>query len=180
MHETDRKLVVQVSALLREHGLSLSLAESCTGGLIADMITNIPGASAFFDSSFVTYSYSAKEEVLGVRKVTIVKEGAVSEDAAREMAEGIRRLRRTDFALSATGNLGPVTQEDKEIGVVFFSVASRHGTASARLEFSGDRRAIKELAAAAGIRFLLEQILVQMGSPTSTVPPGEPQTGGKR
>lgn len=164
MHEADRKLVEQLSALLGERGLSLAVAESCTGGLIADMITNVPGASEFFDSSFVTYSNGAKEEVLGVHKVTIVKEGAVSEETARQMAEGVRRMRRTDFALAATGNLGPTGQEDKKIGLVFFSVASRHETVSVRMEFSGKRRAVKEQAAAAALRFLWEQILMTVGT----------------
>lgn len=170
---------MQVSALLCEHRLSLAVAESCTGGLIADMITNVPGASEFFDSSFVTYSYSAKEQVLGVHKVTIVKDGAVSEETARQMAEGVRRIRRTDFALSATGNLGPTGLEGKEIGIVFFSVASPRETASLRMEFSGDRRSIKEQAATAGLRFLLERILLWAGSRT-WMGPTEPQyKGGK-
>ncbi|MGE5894419.1 MAG: CinA family protein [bacterium] len=158
MHKDIEPFLKQLSDLFRERRLTLSVAESCTGGLIADMITDVPGASDSFDSAMVTYSAPSKMQLIGVHKVTIVKNGVVSEETARQMAEGIRRIRKTDFSLSSTGNLGPTALEGKDIGSVFFAVASREGTISKGMQFSGDRRSIKEQAAREALMFLYEQV----------------------
>ncbi|HWR58653.1 MAG TPA: CinA family protein, partial [Thermodesulfovibrionales bacterium] len=103
-------------------GLRLSVAESCTGGLIAHLLTTLPGASEFFDSSVVCYSTESKIKLLGVKSSVIRKHGAVSEETARAMAVAVRNRRGTDLSLSTTGNLGPDAMEDKKVGVVFIAV----------------------------------------------------------
>src|SRR6185436_21019648 len=93
--------------LLTERKQTLAVAESCTGGLIANRITNVPGASVVFLSGFVTYSNAAKEKFLRVREEILVQHGAVSEEVARAMAEGARQQTDADYALSVTGIAGP-------------------------------------------------------------------------
>jgi PncC family amidohydrolase len=158
MHVSPENLVKEIHRAFTERNLTLSVAESCTGGLIADLITDVPGASEFFDSGIITYSNSAKTDVIGVRQITIIKWGAVSKETAREMADGIRNMRKTDFSLAVTGNVGPSAMEDKEIGLVYFAVASREDTFSKKMNFSGKRREIKKQAAVEGLHFLLEMV----------------------
>lgn len=121
----ERILVQQ----LTERKQTLSLAESCTGGYIANRITNVSGASAVFIAGLVTYSNEAKERLLGVKADTLSAYGAVSEQTAREMAEGARLRNHTDYALAVTGIAGPTGGTDeKPVGTVFIALASAHGT----------------------------------------------------
>src|SRR5215813_13862754 len=100
-------LEVVVGRALQARGLTLALAESCTGGLVGDRITNVPGSSAYFLGGVVSYSYDAKERLLGVSHDTLYDSGAVSEPTAREMARGARRALGADIALAVTGIAGP-------------------------------------------------------------------------
>ena len=114
--------------MLTEQNKTLALAESCTGGFIANRITNISGASAVFLAGLVTYSNEAKEKFLGVRKETLETHGAVSEETAREMAEGARAQTGADFAISVTGIAGPTGgTEEKPVGAVFIGLARPTG-----------------------------------------------------
>ncbi|HEX7862285.1 MAG TPA: competence/damage-inducible protein A [Verrucomicrobiae bacterium] len=114
---------------LTELNKTLALAESCTGGYIANRITNIPGASAIFRASLVTYSNEAKQTFLGVRPEILAEHGAVSEPVAREMAEGARQRTGADFALAVTGIAGPSGgSPEKPVGTVYIALASAAGT----------------------------------------------------
>lgn len=143
-------------ALFRTRGITLSVAESCTGGLISNYITSLPGASSFFEAGVVSYSAVAKEKILGVSPETIAAYGAVSEQTAREMAENIRKLAGTDFALSTTGNLGPDVLEGKALGLVYIAVSSEGETCSRELDLKGSREENKEYASLLALEFLIE------------------------
>lgn len=147
-------------AWVHEHfkrlGLSLSMAESCTGGLISHLLTDLPGASLFLDSSLVCYSVESKRALLKVKKSVVSRHGAISEKAAEEMARGVRRLRGTDFSLAVTGNLGPVPMEDKQIGLVYMAVDWERETISKGMLFEGSREEIKYQAALEALHFLKE------------------------
>ncbi|PPB81263.1 nicotinamide-nucleotide amidase [Albidovulum inexpectatum] len=122
--------------LARRRKAMIATAESCTGGLIAGAITDVPGSSDIFDRGFVTYSNAAKRQMLGVREATLAAHGAVSEEVAREMAEGALRHSEADLAVSVTGIAGPGGSEHKPEGRVCFGLARRGGpTRTETVEF---------------------------------------------
>jgi nicotinamide-nucleotide amidase len=147
-------VVKEVSERLVPRDLRMSVAESCTGGLIAHEITNLPGASLFFDLGVVSYSEKSKRSVIGVSASLLRKHGAVSKEAAVAMAEGVRRLTDTDVSLSITGNAGPAALEDKEIGLVYMAVSLKDMTESKGMSVKGDREMIKRKASLEALRFL--------------------------
>jgi PncC family amidohydrolase len=159
VESVDRRtseVIQKVHKLFRKEGLTLSVAESCTGGLISHYITALPGASNFFDAGVVSYSAEAKRTILGVSSETVSKYGVVSDQTAREMAEKVSKLVGTDFSLSTTGNLGPDTLEGKEKGLVYISVSRAGGISSRELRLKGNREENKEKAALAALEFLLK------------------------
>ncbi|NBZ86096.1 CinA family protein [Stagnihabitans tardus] len=134
-------------AAARARGWRIATAESCTGGLVAVALTDIPGSSDVFDRGFVTYSNAAKIEMLGVLAATLAAHGAVSEPVAREMAEGARRQSGADLAVSITGIAGPGGSEFKPEGRVCFGLATPAGTATETLDFGPQGRAqVRSLA----------------------------------
>jgi nicotinamide-nucleotide amidase len=125
----DDELEAVIVRLLAERKQTIALAESCTGGRIADRLTNVPGASAVFRCGLVTYSNEAKMTFLGVRQETLAAHGAVSEAVAREMAEGARQRSGADYALAVTGIAGPGGGTvEKPVGTVFIALASAKRT----------------------------------------------------
>lgn len=156
MRSELREAAALVHAYFKERESTLAVAESCTGGLVSHCLTEIPGASLFFIAGLVTYADAAKQMVLGIAPDLIARYGAVSGEAAREMAERVRRLLGADFGLSTTGNLGPEALEGKERGLVYLAVSSGSGTFSKTLHLAGDRTENKEAAALEALRFLLE------------------------
>jgi len=156
MNNATLQVMQKVHELFKKKGLSLSVAESCTGGLISHYITVLPGASTFFEAGVVSYSAEMKKEILGVSSAIISKYGAVSEETAREMAEKIRTLTRTDFSVSTTGNLGPDVLEGKEKGLVYIAVSKEGMTFSKELRLTGNREENKADAALEALRFLVE------------------------
>lgn len=126
---------------LKARGWMMATAESCTGGLIAGAITDIAGSSTVFDRGFVTYSNTAKIEMLGVRAETLATQGAVSEEVAAEMAQGARDAAGVEIAVSVTGIAGPGGSEFKPEGRVCFGLATPEGTQTETVEFGAIGRA---------------------------------------
>ena len=157
--EADESLAAVVGERLRTGGLSLSTAESCTGGLLADAITDIPGSSDYFMAGFVTYSNQSKEQTLGVPGGLIREYGAVSAQVAEAMAAGALEAANTETAVSTTGIAGPTggTQE-KPVGLVYVGCAARDTVISQRFRFTGQRRLNKERTVAAALNLLRTQI----------------------
>ncbi len=127
----DRETIIEVKDTLdmaREAGLMIATAESCTGGLVAAALTSVPGSSSVFERGFVTYSNQSKTELLGVEAALIEEHGAVSEQVARAMAEGVLERSRADLAVSVTGIAGPGGgSRKKPVGLVHFACAARDG-----------------------------------------------------
>jgi PncC family amidohydrolase len=152
------KEVTIIHSIFKEKDLTLSVAESCTGGLICHYLTAVPGASSFFSAGVVTYSTASKRKILGIPAKTLSSHGVVSEETARQMAERILTLTETDYSVSTTGNLGPNVLEDKPRGLVFVAVRSKKGTVSKKLLLKGTRGQIKEKAAIGALAFLAEVV----------------------
>lgn len=139
--------------------LTLATAESCTGGLVAHRITNIPGASRIFRGGVVAYADEIKVGVLGVSPALLAEHGAVSEEAAKAMAEGILARMKTGFGLSLTGIAGPDGgSPEKPVGLVYMALASPHRTEVRKRMFVGDRVQIKHQAAEAALQLLREAL----------------------
>ena len=133
-----------VGALLKQRRLKLSVAESCTGGLIGARITNIAGSSEYFERAAVTYSNPAKTEMLGVPKALLERYGAVSSEVAAAMARGIRQAAKTDLGLSVTGIAGPDGgTEQKPVGLVYTALASAQGVKTNEHRFLGNREQVR-------------------------------------
>ncbi|MBQ2782762.1 MAG: CinA family protein [Oscillospiraceae bacterium] len=130
---------------LRERGLLLATAESCTGGLCAKRLTDVAGASQVFCGGVVSYTNDVKMRLLGVKEETLAQFGAVSGETAREMAEGVRKATGADVAVSVTGVAGPSSDEmGNVVGTVFIAFSSEQETVSEKLQLSGDREKIRE------------------------------------
>jgi nicotinamide-nucleotide amidase len=133
-----------VGALLKQRRLKLSVAESCTGGLIGARITNIAGSSEYFERAAVTYSNPAKTEMLGVPGALLERYGAVSSEVAAAMARGIRQAAKTDLGLSVTGIAGPDGgTEQKPVGLVYTALASAQGVKTNEHRFLGNREQVR-------------------------------------
>jgi nicotinamide-nucleotide amidase len=161
--EDDESLESVVGRLLTERGETLALAESCTGGLLAKLLTDRAGSSAYFVEGLVTYSNDAKERLLGVPHELLVEHGAVSEPVARAMAEGVRENAGTDYGLSVTGVAGPDGgTEEKPVGLIFVGLSDEEGTDVKRLDLSAFRRSrevVRERSANRAFDFLRRRIL---------------------
>lgn len=137
----NQTIAKQTVAALRDAGKTLSCAESCTGGLVAKTITDVPGASAVFHGGVVSYVNAVKQIVLSVPSETLAEHGAVSAQTARAMAEGARALLHTDLAVSTTGVAGP-DKDDRghDVGTVYIALAAPEGTTCALHRFFGGTR----------------------------------------
>ncbi len=141
----EQTMEAVVGQMLKERKMTLSVAESCTGGLIGHRITSIPGSSVYFDRGATVYSNRSKVEMLGVKQETLTVYGAVSDEAVRAMAEGIKGTAHTDIGLAATGIAGPEGgTDDKPVGTVYIGLSADEQTFSACYRFSGDRDKIKQ------------------------------------
>lgn len=156
----------RIGETLREHGATVATAESCTGGLICSLLTDIPGSSDYLDRGFVTYAYDAKRTVLGVSREALDTHGAVSEPVAREMARRARDISDVTWGVSTTGIAGPSGgSEDEPVGTVYIGIAyaapweseESYATVS-RAGFDGNRTEIKERIARRALSTLLGEI----------------------
>jgi len=156
---TEESLESFVGRSLRKENQSMCTAESCTGGKIASLITGIPGSSEYFKGSVIAYDNSIKEELLKVPRDVIRKHGAVSEEVAKRMAEGARRLLKTDFSLSTSGIAGPDGgTREKPVGLVWIAVSSDRGTVAEKHLFYLDRIANINRFSYAALNLLRKQI----------------------
>lgn len=154
-------LAAQLGGQLKAHGLTLATAESCTGGGVAQAITNVAGSSTWFDRGFVTYSNLSKQQMLGVSEATLVSYGAVSEAVVREMVAGAFTNSTAQVALAVSGIAGPHggTQE-KPVGTVWFAWGVRHGLVHVVLhQFNGDRTEVRAQA----VRVAMQGVINLLG-----------------
>ncbi|MBE8233264.1 MAG: CinA family protein [Endozoicomonadaceae bacterium] len=142
------ELASDLGKYLQTSGNKIAVAESCTGGWIAQAITEVPGSSAWFDRGFVTYSNLAKVEMLGVKQETLDNHGAVSFETAREMVQGVLNNSTADLAIAVTGIAGPGGGTyDKPVGTVFLAWEKRAGDSKVvKKQFQGDRNAVRRQA----------------------------------
>lgn len=140
----DKTMEAIVGELLKERKMMLSVAESCTGGLIGHRLTSIAGSSLYFERGVIVYSNRSKVEMLGARQQTIDSYGAVSDQTVREMAEGIKKIAKTDMGLAVTGIAGPSGgTKDKPVGTVFIGLSVDGKILSGQYRFSGERDKVK-------------------------------------
>ena len=150
----------QIGPLLRARGLRIATAESCTGGLIAHRITNVPGSSDYFLGGVVAYAYEAKVAQLGVSWDTLRAYGAVSAETALEMARGVRALLGADIGISVTGIAGPAGGlPEKPVGTTWLGLCIPGGEAARRFIWQGDRLSNKEQSAQAALQWVLDYLL---------------------
>ena len=147
--------VKKVHAFLIKKRKTLAVAESCTGGLISKLLTELPGSSSYFSLGVVTYSNKAKEKILKIPGQLIAKKGAVSIEVARKMASSVRSIAKTDFGIGVTGIAGPGgSTAAKPAGTVFIAIAGKHKTLCKKFKFSGNRNAIRRKAALQSLKLL--------------------------
>lgn len=149
----DQTIEAVVIDMLRDRGLSLGIAESLTGGLMGARFTSVPGASDVFRGSIVSYASDVKFSLLGVPEGPVV-----TEKAAREMAEGARRVLGADVALATTGVAGPTEQEDQQVGTVFLGLAMDNASEAQRVRLPGDRQRIRQYAVISAVNMLRKRL----------------------
>jgi PncC family amidohydrolase len=149
----------KVGRVLRERGLKVGLAESCTGGLIADRITDVPGASEYFGLGVISYSDQAKEAFLSVPHEVVERNGAVSTEVAKLMAEGVRIAGQAHIGLSVTGIAGPGGgRPDKPVGTVYIGLSAGEEIFVRKFLFTGNRREIKAQASEEALKLLYDYL----------------------
>ena len=149
-----------IGRMLTATGKTLSVAESCTGGLISHLFTSIPGSSEYYLGSVTSYANSVKENVLGVTAEDIINHGAVSSEVAYAMAEGVRKITGSDFSVATTGIAGPGGgSKEKPVGLVWIGVSSQMGTETFKIQYNGDRKRNIERFAAYALNILRKKII---------------------
>ena len=152
-------LAAQIGELLHARGLKLALAESCTGGLVGNRITDVPGSSEYFLGGVLAYAYEAKVNLLGVSWETLNSKGAVSRETVIEMASGARNALNADIAVSVSGIAGPDGgTSEKPVGTTWIGLAAKDGEWAWVFQFSGDRVQNKAYAAEAALQMLLDYL----------------------
>lgn len=149
--------IKQLGKLLQSRDLTISIAESCTGGLIQKLITDVPGSSRYFIGGAVVYSNKLKEKFAGVRPKTLLKYGAVSEEVARELAKGIASVTKSDIGISTTGIAGPEgATSDKPVGLVYVAIYFLGKCTVYKYLFKGNRQKIREQTAKKALQKIIE------------------------
>lgn len=155
----DENILKKVSNLLKEKKITVATAESCTGGLIAHILTNISGSSDYFDRGVVSYSNKAKIELLGVSERMLKEHGTVSEQVALAMAEGIRVKSGVDIGMATTGIAGPTGgTKEKPMGLVYIAISTSNKTEVKKFLFSGSRLQNKESTCNAALNIILDYL----------------------
>ena len=149
-------LAEKVGTLLLEKGLTISTAESCTGGWVGKEFTGIPGSSKWYGTGFITYSNYAKHNLLKISKQSLKSHGAVSKKIVEEMAEGVKKISKSDLSIAISGIAGPSGgTKEKPVGTVCFAYSDEASTRSYEKFFSGNRDDVRE----ASVKFILEEVL---------------------
>ena len=152
-------LLKEVADLLKSQGKTVAVAESCTGGLISKMLTDIPGSSKYFILGIVAYSNQAKMQLLSIPKSIISRYGAVSKQAAQKMSQNVRKLAKTDFGIAITGIAGPGGgSKEKPVGTVYIAIDCTSRQTCKKFQFKGTRTSIRKKAALESLK-LLKQCL---------------------
>ncbi len=161
IYTTDESVTLEqaVVDLLLANNLTVSCAESCTGGMLSARLINVPGVSEVYKSGYITYSNKAKRKILGVRRSVIDKYGVISAETARDMAKGLAAITKADICVSVTGNAGPDAAENKPVGLVFIGCCIKGKTSVIEARFSGERNEIREAATAAALSFMRNNML---------------------
>ncbi len=154
------KLALQLHEIMLQKNFKLSIAESCTGGLISSMITAIPGVSSWFAGGVITYSTESKAILLGIDDKNIIKHGAVSEFTCKQMAEKIRLLLKTDLGVSITGNAGPSSIEGSYAGIAFIGLSMHDKTTFKQVKFHDNRLLTQDYFAQRCIEFVIHNLLL--------------------
>jgi len=150
-------LEYQVGVLLTQMGLSLAVAESCSGGLLSHLITNVPGSSVYYLGGIISYANETKINILGVTQSTLERYGAVSRETALEMARGARLLLAADISLSTTGIAGPGGgTPQKPVGLTWIGLSSQDYESARQFMWQGDRLVVKQQTAKQALRILLD------------------------
>ncbi len=156
----DDELEEIIGKTLTERKLTLAVAESCTGGMIANRVTNVPGSSAYFERGVISYSNKSKVDILKVPQLLIETHGAVSKEVAEAMAEGVRSISGTDIGLSTTGIAGPSGgTPEKPVGLVWIGYSDSSSTFAMKFHFGNDRLRIKEYASQSALELLRRKLL---------------------
>ena len=169
MTDDDRQIEKRTGDALRDRGETVAVAESCTGGLVGSLVTDVSGSSAYFDRSLVTYSYDAKQALLAVSREMLDDHGAVSEPVAREMARAVRDTAGTDWGVATTGVAGPTGgSPETPVGTVYIAVAraapwetGQSGSTVSHYEFDGSRTEVKAKIARRALSDLLGEVQQQ-------------------
>ncbi|MFD1801960.1 nicotinamide-nucleotide amidase [Mixta tenebrionis] len=156
-----KQLSILTGQRLRQRGATVTTAESCTGGWIAKVLTDVAGSSAWFERAFITYSNDAKQQMVGVTAASLQQWGAVSEQVVKEMAAGALKEASADFAVAVSGIAGPDGgSAEKPVGTVWFGFASAAGQVVAKRHiFQGDRDAVRRQAVAMALQILHDDFL---------------------
>ncbi len=152
--DRDSSLQEAIGTIFRGSGMTLSAAESCTGGTISSLLTSVPGASEYYLGSVTSYAVAVKESILGVNPDTIAKHGVVSSEVAAAMAEGVRRTTGSTYSVSTTGLAGPSGDEYNPVGTVWVGVSGPNGTDTAKFVYKNDRKRNIERFSSAALNFL--------------------------
>ncbi len=161
IYTTEESVTLEqaVVDLLLANNLTVSCAESCTGGMLSARLINVPGVSEVYKSGYITYSNKAKRKILGVRRSVIDKYGVISAETARDMAKGLASITKADICVSVTGNAGPDAAEDKPVGLVFIGCCIKGKTTVIEARFTGERNEIREAATAAALSYMRNNML---------------------
>jgi len=159
MAVVDEELLNKISSLLKEKNLTIATAESCTGGLLANYLTNISGSSEYFDRGIVSYSNLAKTQILDVSEDLLIKFGAVSKEVAESMAKNVRKKSFVDIGIATTGIAGPTGgTNEKPIGLVYIGISTKEKTEVKKFVFTKNRLKNKEKICKAALEMLYKII----------------------
>ena len=148
----------ELAALLMKKNMTISTAESCTGGMLAERITSVPGISAVYAGGFVTYATEEKHKLLGVSRKVLRENGAIAKKTAKQMAAGAAKATGTDVAVSVTGNAGPDAAEGKPVGLVYIGVCVDGKAVGKKYLFSGSRAEIRSQACTEAMKLVIRKL----------------------